>query len=85
MARQRSHNMMKCWVYDLMQYFFMQLQRLWTAHSTEVVVSLIQAGDKKDTIAIHHRELLSLRPHTWVYGEVITSESLCTNTCKGLS
>ncbi|KAK2904738.1 hypothetical protein Q8A67_006537 [Cirrhinus molitorella] len=47
-----------------------QLTELWEKNDTEVVVSVVPSQIRGNSYIIHHSELLSLRPHNWLTGEV---------------
>ncbi|XDV34076.1 hypothetical protein PO909_004282 [Leuciscus waleckii] len=49
----------------------MQLTSWWKRKDTEVVVSVIPTQNIGQTIIVRHRELRTLQPHRWLYGEII--------------
>ncbi|CAL8406685.1 unnamed protein product [Arctogadus glacialis] len=48
-----------------------QLNALWKKRSTEVIVAVLPSQMKGRSLIIHHSELLSLRAHLWLTGEII--------------
>ncbi|XP_030581573.1 uncharacterized protein LOC115777745 [Archocentrus centrarchus] len=49
----------------------LQVSTLWKKKTTEVVVSVVPSQIRGNNLVIRHSELLSLRPHSWLVGEVI--------------
>ncbi|KAK7174371.1 hypothetical protein R3I93_001552 [Phoxinus phoxinus] len=47
-----------------------QLTSLWKRRNAEVVVSVIPTQNTGQTIIIRHKELRTLQPHRWLYGDV---------------
>lgn len=69
-------NSSNCFISILQYYFFShpQLTALWGKNNTEVVVSVVLSQFRKKLL-VHHSELLSLRPHNWLTGEVCRANS----------
>ncbi|XP_034530086.1 uncharacterized protein LOC117805466 [Notolabrus celidotus] len=49
------------------------LSSVWKNKSSEVVVALLPTQTKGNSVLIRHSQLLTLRPHQWLAGEVIES------------
>uniref|UniRef100_A0AAV2JFQ0 Ubiquitin-like protease family profile domain-containing protein n=1 Tax=Knipowitschia caucasica TaxID=637954 RepID=A0AAV2JFQ0_KNICA len=47
------------------------LYSLWEQPPVDIVVALIRAQHRGDTIALHHSAICTLKPHDWLNGEIL--------------